>query len=73
MRTYILITFWQSFKDYEFTHSTKFQKIPEYTKENDIEVIEGDYPEEEERQQWSNPIEFLLSCVAMSVGLGSKI
>ena len=23
---------------------------------------------EEERQQWSNPIEFLLSCIAMSVG-----
>ena len=52
---------------------TELQKIPEYTKENDIEVVEGDYPEEEERQQWSNPIEFLLSCVAMSVGLGSKL
>jgi len=26
---------------------------------------------EEERQQWSNPIEFLLSCIAMSVGLGN--
>ena len=24
-----------------------------------------------ERQQWSNPIEFLLSCIAMSVGLGN--
>ena len=23
------------------------------------------------REQWSNPIEFLLSCVAMSVGLGN--
>ena len=23
--------------------------------------------EEEERQQWSNPVEFLLSCIAMSV------
>jgi len=32
-------------------------------------IIEDD---EEERQQWSNPVEFLLSCVAMSVGLGSK-
>ena len=25
--------------------------------------------EEEERQKWSNPIEFLLSCIAMSVRL----
>jgi len=33
-------------------------------KENDAEVGE-------ERQQWSNPIEFLLSCIAMSVGLGN--
>lgn len=24
-----------------------------------------------ERQQWSNPVEFLLSCIAMSVGLGN--
>ena len=56
-----------------FTYFAELQKIPEYTKENDIEVVEGDYPEEEERQQWSNPIEFLLSCVAMSVGLGSKL
>jgi len=27
--------------------------------------------EGEERQKWSNPIEFLLSCIAMSVGLGN--
>ena len=27
--------------------------------------------DEVQRQQWSNPIEFLLSCIAMSVGLGS--
>ena len=32
-----------------------------------------DSVDEEERQQWSNPIEFLLSCIAMSVGLGSKL
>lgn len=34
-----------------------------------IEVVaeEG----EEERQQWSSPVEFLLSCIAMSVGLGN--
>ncbi|XP_065339355.1 sodium-dependent nutrient amino acid transporter 1-like isoform X2 [Cloeon dipterum] len=27
--------------------------------------------DESERQQWANPIEFLLSCIAMSVGLGN--
>ena len=25
------------------------------------------------KEQWSNPLEFLLSCIAMSVGLGSEI
>ncbi|CAL4064796.1 unnamed protein product, partial [Meganyctiphanes norvegica] len=30
-----------------------------------------DEDEGEERQQWSHPIEFLLSCIAMSVGLGN--
>ena len=29
-------------------------------------------PSKKERQKWSNPIEFLLSCVAMSVGLGER-
>merc|ERR1712223_445362 len=33
--------------------------------------LETGLEEEESRQQWSNPIEFLLSCVAMSVGLGN--
>ena len=28
--------------------------------------------ETEERQQWSNPIEFLMSCISLSVGFGSK-
>ena len=31
--------------------------------EHDVEEVE----EEKERQQWSNPIEFLLSCISMSV------
>ncbi len=39
----------------------------EETKEKDEEE---EKEEERERQKWSNPIEFLLSCVAMSVGLG---
>ncbi|XP_068201394.1 sodium-dependent nutrient amino acid transporter 1-like isoform X2 [Palaemon carinicauda] len=32
-----------------------------------------DLPDEdgEERQEWSNPVEFLLSCIALSVGLGN--
>ncbi|KAA0200957.1 hypothetical protein HAZT_HAZT005658, partial [Hyalella azteca] len=33
-------------------------------------VKDGD-EEGEGRQQWSNPIEFLLSCIALSVGLGN--
>jgi len=30
-----------------------------------------DCTEEPERQQWDNPVEFLLSCISMSVGLGN--
>ena len=40
-----------------------------------IELNVVDLPPEDEdgvaRQQWSNPIEFLLSCIALSVGLGN--
>ncbi|KAG0710241.1 Sodium-dependent nutrient amino acid transporter 1 [Chionoecetes opilio] len=32
---------------------------------------DGEEEQEEERQQWSHPIEFLLFCIAMSVGLGN--
>ncbi|XP_071537637.1 sodium-dependent nutrient amino acid transporter 1-like [Panulirus ornatus] len=37
------------------------------------DTVVGELPEEdgEERQQWSHPVEFLLSCIAMSVGLGN--
>ena len=30
-------------------------------------VVEKEPEEKPDRQQWSNPIEFLLSCIAMSV------
>ena len=30
-----------------------------------------DVGEEPERQQWDNPMEFLMSCISMSVGLGN--
>ena len=29
--------------------------------------------DDHKKQEWSNPLEFLLSCIAMSVGLGSKL
>ena len=36
-------------------------------------VVEKGVEEEPERQQWSNPIEFLLSCIAMSVRLDPSL
>jgi hypothetical protein len=33
--------------------------------------VEAELSGTPERQQWSNPVEFLLSCIAMSVGLGN--
>ncbi|XP_068243175.1 sodium-dependent nutrient amino acid transporter 1-like [Palaemon carinicauda] len=36
-----------------------------------VKNLPTDNEEEEQRQQWGRPIEFLLSCVAMSVGLGN--
>ena len=45
-----------------------FSTILDYL--NNIELsFQGE--EGPQREQWSNPIEFLLSCVAMSVGLGN--
>lgn len=41
------------------------------TNKQDFVAALPDEDEGEERQQWSHPIEFLLSCIAMSVGLGN--
>ena len=38
----------------------------------DFAGSEGDVEDEEHKQEWSSPLEFLLSCIAMSVGLGSE-
>ncbi|XP_069985298.1 sodium-dependent nutrient amino acid transporter 1 isoform X2 [Penaeus vannamei] len=37
----------------------------------EMEMTSPEASEEPSRDQWSNPIEFLLSCIAMSVGLGN--
>ena len=61
-----------------YIYFSKIQPAKQYTKEDEIQVekiVEEEKvfeEQEEERQQWSNPVEFLLSCIAMSVGLGSK-
>ena len=42
------------------------QDVSKISKNYEQQVEKG-LEEEPERQQWSNPIEFLLSCIAMSV------
>jgi hypothetical protein len=49
-------------KSFSFTHSEVILTNFEKPSEKMIDVIE--------RQQWTNGIEFLFSCVSMSVGLG---
>ena len=41
--------------------------------EEELQVGKVEEVEEEERQKWSNPIEFLLSCIAMSVSFASFV
>ncbi|XP_030768074.1 sodium-dependent nutrient amino acid transporter 1-like [Sitophilus oryzae] len=41
------------------------------TKNTSQENTENEESNEENRVQWDNPIEFLLSCIAMNVGLGN--
>ena len=50
----------------EFPDKQAFGKDDGNEDENDEEDENG-----EKRQQWTNPVEFLLSCIAMSVGLGN--
>lgn len=66
----------------EESQAIKTTQVAGYKATDEPDVIEKDgddstneivdYTDEPERQQWSNPIEFLLSCIAMSVGLGSN-
>ena len=44
---------------------TGAESVKNITIVNSYETHEGQ--EEPERQQWSNPVEFLLSCISMSV------
>ncbi|XP_071521737.1 LOW QUALITY PROTEIN: sodium-dependent nutrient amino acid transporter 1-like [Panulirus ornatus] len=43
----------------------------EKQKPGSVEVTVAEESSGTERQQWSSPVEFLLSCIAMSVGLGN--
>jgi len=56
----------------EDLHTPTENKVPLF-RLNSIakDIGTKDEGEEPERQQWDNPIEFLLSCISMSVGLGN--
>jgi len=41
-------------------------------KQIDYSSEKGSTDDEGHKEEWSSPLEFLLSCIAMSVGLGSK-
>ena len=46
--------------------TAEIQEISKISKNYEQQVEKG-LEEEPERQQWSNPLEFLLSCISMSV------
>ena len=47
-------------------NTVRLFRLNSFVKDTGKKEDEGDEPE---RQQWDNPIEFLLSCISMSVGL----
>jgi len=49
-------------------NTVRLFRLNSFVKDTGKKEDEGDEPE---RQQWDNPIEFLLSCISMSVGLGN--
>jgi len=49
-------------------NTVRLFRLNSFVKDTGKKDEEGDEPE---RQQWDNPIEFLLSCISMSVGLGN--
>ena len=44
---------------------------PDTVSDENVSANSGGQQEQPQRDNWSNPIEFLLSCVSMSVGLGN--
>jgi len=52
----------------EITNTVPLFRLNSLVKDTGKKEEEGDEPE---RQQWDNPVEFLLSCISMSVGLGN--
>jgi len=55
-------------EDPEPRNTVRLFRLNSFVKDTGKKEDEGDEPE---RQQWDNPIEFLLSCISMSVGLGN--
>ena len=52
----------------EIANTVPLFRLNSLVKDTGKKEEEGDEPE---RQQWDNPVEFLLSCISMSVGLGN--
>ena len=57
----------------EFSRTASAASIVEKGADGDDDDGSGDDDQHgHKKQEWSSPLEFLLSCIAMSVGLGSK-
>jgi len=59
----------KTFKSYGSTNTDPAEPRP--LENNTIDVARDIAIDEQERQKWGSPVEFLLSCIAMSVGLGN--